>query len=81
MSGILLLMIVFFCNYSLELILLQIFNAVSAFFSRNALVHILSSLKDLIIFNKLLQYWGIEAEWSTAFRFSGIWLGPHLMHF
>lgn len=81
MSGILFLMSVSFRNYSLELILYQIFNALSAFLSSNALVHILSSLQDLIIFNKLLQYWRIEAEWSTDFLFGQIWLGPHLMHF
>lgn len=48
MSDILFLMSVSFRNYSLELILYQIFNALPAFLSSNALVHILSSLKDLL---------------------------------
>ncbi len=42
---------------------------------------ILSSLKHFIIFNKLIQYWGIEAEWSSDFFLGGFGLVPVLYSF
>ena len=45
------------------------------FLSSNVLLRILSSSKHFIIFNKLLQYWGIEAEWSSDFCLGGFGSG------
>lgn len=51
--------------------MLPALSAFHPFLSSNVSLCILSGLKHFIIFNKLLQYWGIEAEWSSDFCLGG----------